>query len=70
MERGWISDGVISRSEAKAAAPWRLREGITESLVPYMPYKHDVSVRIGEVPAFMDEMQALLTREYPQFEVV
>lgn len=69
-ERGWVSDGVIAQSEAQAAALWRLREGITESLAPRRPYKNDVSVRISAVPAFLQEMQALLAREYPQIEVV
>ena len=70
LEQGWVSDGVIAQSEAQAAALWRLREGITESLAPQRPYKNDVSVRISAVPAFLHEMQALLAHEYPQFEVV
>ncbi|MFK2877079.1 FAD-binding oxidoreductase [Rhodanobacter hydrolyticus] len=70
MEQGWIVDGTIAQSEAQAAALWRLREGITESLAPYKPYKNDVSVRIGAVPAFLHAMQALLAREYPHIEVV
>lgn len=39
LEQGWVSDGVIAQSEAQAAALWRLREGITESLAPRRPYK-------------------------------
>jgi FAD/FMN-containing dehydrogenase len=70
VEQGWIADGVIAQSEAQAAALWRLREGITESLAPHKPYKNDVSVRISAVPAFLHEMQALLACEYPQVEVV
>jgi FAD/FMN-containing dehydrogenase len=70
LEHGWVSDGVIAQSEAQAAALWRLREGITESLASRRPYKNDVSVRISAVPAFLHEMQALLAREYPQIEVV
>ncbi|HEY0198771.1 MAG TPA: FAD-binding oxidoreductase [Rhodanobacter sp.] len=70
LEQGWVSDGVIAQSEAQASALWRLREGITESLAPHRPYKNDVSVRISAVPAFLHEMQALLTREYPQIEVI
>jgi FAD/FMN-containing dehydrogenase len=70
LEQGWVSDGVIAQSEAQAAALWRLREGITESLASRRPYKNDVSVRISAVPAFLQEMQALLAREYPQTEVV
>jgi FAD/FMN-containing dehydrogenase len=70
MEQGWIVDGTIAQSESQAAALWRLREGITESLAPHKPYKNDVSVRIGAVPAFLHAMQALLAREYPHIEVV
>jgi FAD/FMN-containing dehydrogenase len=70
MEQGWVSDGVISQSDAQAAQLWRLREGITEALARYVPYKNDVSVRISAMPAFLAETQALLGEAYPQFEVV
>ncbi|TCV94887.1 FAD/FMN-containing dehydrogenase [Luteibacter rhizovicinus] len=70
LGEGWVTDGAISSSEAQAAALWRLREGITESLAQYRPYKNDVSVRISSVPDFMRDMQALLDAEYPQFDVV
>ncbi len=67
---GWVGDGVMSQSEAQAAALWKLRESITESLAPLRPYKNDISVRISAVPAFLGEMQALLSHEYPHFDVV
>ncbi|WP_458069498.1 FAD-binding oxidoreductase [Rhodanobacter sp. BL-MT-08] len=70
VEKGWVSDGVLAQSDAQAAALWRLREGITESLAPHRPYKNDVSVKVSAVPAFLHEMQALLTQEYPHIEVV
>ncbi len=70
MEQGLVSDGVISQSDAQAAQLWRLREGITESLARWRPYKNDVSVRISAMPAFLAQTQALLGREYPQFDVV
>ncbi|QIL20875.1 FAD-binding oxidoreductase [Thermomonas sp. HDW16] len=70
MEQGLVSDGVISGSDAQAAQLWRLREGITESLARYVPYKNDVSVRLSAMPAFLAEAQSLLAKEYPQFEVV
>ncbi|RYZ75027.1 MAG: FAD-binding oxidoreductase [Lysobacteraceae bacterium] len=70
MENGWVSDGVVSQSDAQAAQLWRLREGITESLARYKPYKNDVSVRISAMPAFLAETQQLLGEAYPQFEVV
>jgi FAD/FMN-containing dehydrogenase len=70
MDNGWVSDGVISQSDAQAAQLWRLREGITESLARYRPYKNDVSVRISAMPAFLEETQKLLGQAYPHFEVV
>ncbi|KAF1708538.1 FAD-binding oxidoreductase [Pseudoxanthomonas kalamensis DSM 18571] len=70
MEQGWIVDGAISQSDAQAAQLWRLREGITESIACYVPYKNDVSVRISAMPAFLAEAQALLGQAYPEFEVV
>jgi len=68
--QGWVLDGVIAASEAQAADLWRLREGISESLAPHTPYKNDVAVRISAMPAFLAEADALLGREYPDFEVV
>lgn len=70
MEQGWVEDGVISHGDTQAAALWRLREGITESLAPHLPYKNDVSVRVSAMSAFLARTQALLASEYPQFEVV
>jgi len=70
MEQGWVLDGVISQSEAQAQQLWRLREGITESVARYVPYKNDISVRLSVMPAFLAETQALLGQAYPHFEVV
>ncbi len=67
---GWVEDGVISRSEAQAAALWRLREGITESLAPHRPYKNDISMRIGAIPRFLQSMQVIFAEGYEGFDVV
>ena len=69
-EQGWVEDGVISQSEAQAAALWRLREGITESLAPHRPYKNDISMRIGAIPRFMHAMQAIFAGGYADLDVV
>jgi FAD/FMN-containing dehydrogenase len=69
-EQGWVVDGVISTSEAQAQQLWRLREGITEAVARYTPYKNDVAVRISQMPAFMARCQQLIGDAYPQFEVV
>lgn len=67
---GWVSDGIVSGSQAQAAQLWRLREGITEAIARYTPYKNDVSVRISAMPAFLAETQALIAAAYPHFDVV
>jgi len=70
MTQGWVLDGVISQSQAQAQQLWRLREGITEAVARYKPYKNDISVRISAMPAFLARTQALLGEAYPDFEVV
>ncbi|TAH45273.1 MAG: FAD-binding oxidoreductase [Gammaproteobacteria bacterium] len=67
---GWVEDGVISQSSAQAAALWRLREGISESLAPLKPYKNDISVRISAIPGFMQAMREIFECEYPLHDVV
>lgn len=67
---GWVSDGVISQSDTQATNFWRLREDISESLAKYSPYKNDISVAISQVPAFMNELDGILAKSYPTWEVV
>jgi glycolate oxidase subunit GlcD len=70
MEAGFVVDGSISQSETQAKNFWRLREDISESLAKYSPYKNDISVAISKVPAFMRELDAILKKAYPTWEVV
>jgi len=70
FENGWIVDGVMSQSEQQAASLWQLREGISESLAPFTPYKNDLSVLTSRVPEFLEAVDAIVSREYPAFEVV
>lgn len=68
-EQGWITDGVLSQSTAQSRRLWELREGITESIAPYSPYKNDISVRISEIPGFLDDVEKIVNRHYPDMEV-
>lgn len=70
FEAGWIIDGVMSQSEQQAQSLWALREGISESLAPYTPYKNDLSVLTSKVPEFLAEVDAIAAQQYPEFEVV
>ena len=69
VSEGWVTDGVLSQSEGQAADLWALREGISESIAPYTPYKNDLSVRISLMPEFIEEVDALVADSYPDFEV-
>ena len=69
MDAGWLVDGVISQSESQAKSLWQLREGISESLASYTPYKNDLSVRISEVPEFLADVDSYVSESYPEFEV-
>ncbi|TNF88760.1 MAG: FAD-binding oxidoreductase [Gammaproteobacteria bacterium] len=69
VAEGWVTDGVLSQSKGQAADLWALREGISESIAPYTPYKNDLSVRISLMPEFIEEVDALVASSYPDFEV-
>nr|WP_314367743.1 FAD-binding oxidoreductase [uncultured Acinetobacter sp.] len=69
MEQGWVIDGVMSQSLEQAQSLWRLREDISESIAPYIPYKNDISVLITHVPAFISEIDAIVSQNYPDFEI-
>ena len=69
-EEGWLLDGVISQSEQQAMDLWRYREGISESISHFPPYKNDLSVRVSRVPEFLSRMDAAISDICPDFEVV
>jgi FAD/FMN-containing dehydrogenase len=70
LQADLVTDGIMAQSDAQAAQLWHLREGITESIARYTPYKNDVSVRVSHLPGFLADMEALFAREYPDFEIV
>lgn len=70
LEDGSVTDGVISQSDAQAADLWQYREGISEAITRYTPYKNDLSVRISVVPAYLEALDQLIKQHYPQFEVL
>lgn len=69
-ENGWVLDGVISQSEQQLQNLWRLREDISETIAPFTPYKNDLSVKVSKVPSFLADIDAVVTADYPDFEVL
>lgn len=70
LEEGWITDGAMAQSGKQAQDFWKYREDISESISPFSPYKNDVSVKISEVPAFIQDVQSIFEKNYPHWEVV
>ncbi|MDE3114095.1 MAG: FAD-binding oxidoreductase [Pseudomonadota bacterium] len=66
IESGLASDAVIASSEAQREALWRLRESLSESQkYEGGSIKHDVSVPVRDIPAFIAEGSALAEKLVP-----
>lgn len=70
VEQGWVLDGVMSQSIEQLNNLWRLREDISETISQWTPYKNDISTVISKVPGFLDEVEALVNQQYPDFEII
>ncbi len=70
MEQEWVLDGVMSQSEQQLENLWKLREYISETIAHWTPYKNDISVTISKVPAFLRDIDEIVEKNYPDFEVV
>jgi FAD/FMN-containing dehydrogenase len=66
MEVGIAADAAIASNEAQAEAFWRLRETISEAEKKDGPAaKHDISVAVPHMPAFMTEAAAAVEQRFP-----
>lgn len=66
LEAGDVADAALARSIAQGEAFWRLRHGMSEvQKHEGGSIKHDVSVPIADMPAFLDEAMAAVVRAFP-----
>ncbi|SSW61787.1 FAD-binding oxidoreductase [Achromobacter agilis] len=66
LERGLCLDAAVSASLAQLQALWKLREEISEAQRADGPHlKHDVSLPIECIPAFMESAEAQVRALYP-----
>ena len=66
MAAGRIVDAVVATSVAQATTLWRVRESITEAEAHAgSSLKHDISVPISALAAFVDVATALLESQWP-----
>ena len=70
MEQGWVEDGVMSQSLEQLKNLWRLREDISETISQWTPYKNDISTVVSKVPDFLAEVEQVVNKNYPDFEIV
>ncbi|WP_300555497.1 FAD-binding oxidoreductase [Limnohabitans sp. Rim8] len=64
MEAGWVSDAVVAESLTQAKGLWHIRESITLAQVQEgQNIKHDISIPVSQIAHFVQETDALLTRE-------
>ncbi len=71
VERGLVLDAVVASSPSQAAALWALREGISEAQNHEGPsLKHDITVPVSSIPAFVDRTDRALNEAIPGVRVV
>ncbi len=66
LESGLIADAVVAQTETQARALWSLRENQSTAQKPEgATWKHDVSVPVSAVAAFLDQAGAAMTAFVP-----
>jgi FAD/FMN-containing dehydrogenase len=71
MEKGRIEDAVIAESNAQADMLWRLRHSISEAINGEgLGARHDVSVAVSDIPAFLKSADAAVAQIAPDARMV
>ena len=71
MEAGCVTDAVVAENIAQARALWHIRESIPLAQAEEgLNIKHDISIPVSRIPAFVAETDALLQREIPGVRLV
>jgi FAD/FMN-containing dehydrogenase len=69
--KGLIVDGVVAQSEAQVQALWKLREEVSGAQKPEGgSIKHDVSVPVSSIPAFIERAGAAVMKLVPGARLV
>ncbi|OJT96402.1 MAG: hydroxyacid dehydrogenase [Rhizobium sp. 63-7] len=66
FEEGLVEDAVVAASSAQQAALWHMRESMSDAQKPEGgSIKHDVSVPVSKIPAFMEEARLAVLEAIP-----
>ncbi len=70
ITEGWLQDAVLAGSGAQRDAMWRLRESVPAAEKALGgSIKHDISVRIGDVPAFVERARRAIASRWPSARI-
>jgi FAD/FMN-containing dehydrogenase len=71
MEQGCVTDAVVAESLAQASALWHIRESIPLAQAEEgLNIKHDISIPVSRIPAFVAHTDALLAQAIPGVRLV
>jgi FAD/FMN-containing dehydrogenase len=71
FEQGCVTDAVVAESLSQARNLWHIRESITLAQAEEgLNIKHDISLPVSAIPAFVEATDAELTREIPGVRLV
>jgi FAD/FMN-containing dehydrogenase len=71
FEAGCVSDAVVAENLTQAHQLWHIRESIPLAQAEEgLNIKHDISIPVSRIPAFVAETDALLEREMPGVRLV
>jgi FAD/FMN-containing dehydrogenase len=68
IENGALLDAVVAKSEAERSQFWALREALSDGeLAAGGSVKHDIAVPIGDMPAVVNAIEAMIADKFPGF---
>jgi FAD/FMN-containing dehydrogenase len=71
LEAGIVQDAVVAESLAQAQSLWHLRESIPLAQAEEgLNIKHDISLPVSHIPAYVAHTDALLQRHFPGVRLV
>jgi FAD/FMN-containing dehydrogenase len=66
IAEGLVTDAAVAQNQAQARSFWHMRESMSEAEKREgTSIKHDISVPVASIPAFIEEATAAVLRKYP-----
>jgi FAD/FMN-containing dehydrogenase len=65
FEKGIVADAALAKSQAERNAMWELRDDISQTARNWPIFTYDVSLRIGDMDEYVQEVRAALHAQWP-----